>query len=131
MENSIIKEASRDALALGGWVFCILVIARATIGEYLPYAWKIIAALFFSVVLSFAVRDSETRISRLLILAFFTVLFYNEIVFSVFAAIAVVLVYISAFCLGIKKYPVIRATLIGALSSALSFLLFKYFLIIE
>jgi len=125
MKNSIIRESARDALALGGWAFCILVIARATIGEYMQYVSQIILAIILSSLLAFAVRGSETRISRALILAFFTIVFYNDLKFTIFAAFVVVILFLSAIVLEIKKESIIKGSILGVISSGLIFWLFK------
>jgi len=112
-----LKETARDTLALGSWAFCILVIARSSIDNYLEYTYQIIFSLLLLLVFGLFIKNSENHIARYLILAVFTILFYNEVNFTIVAIIVFILLLISAVYLDIKKTRIIIGILLGSLSS--------------
>lgn len=124
--NGWLKDSSRDTLALGGIAFCILVIARASIDQNLGFVYQIILALAISFLLALFIKNSETKIARGIILVFFTILFYNEIIFTSFALFVLILMVASAVYLKIEKKAIALGILIGVVSSAISYYLLNY-----
>jgi len=121
-----LKDSSRDTLALGGIAFCILVLARASIGQYLGFVYQILLALGLSFVLALFIKKSETKIARGIILVFFTILFYNEKVFTIFAIFVLILMIASAVYLKIEKKAIALGILLGVICSAVSYYLLNY-----
>ena len=94
------KEVARDLLALGSWVFYILVIGRALIKPYRPFADQIIIAGLIVIILGLVFRrfDFDDYVSRGLVLIFFTSIFYESLVYTLFAsAVGMLLVFSSYF----------------------------------
>ena len=84
------KELARDFLALGSWVFFVLVIVRLLI---LPYKWTYINHLYIAgglilLVDLFLRGRVDTYISRALVIVFYTSLFYENTLYSIFVKLA-------------------------------------------
>ena len=82
------KELARDFLALGSWVFFILVIARAFIKPYRPFVDQIIIAGIVLLILGLLIKKQDGYISKGLVLVYFTSIFYQDNVFTGFAILA-------------------------------------------
>ncbi len=82
------KEIARDFLAIGSWIFYVLVVARALIGPYRPFFDQVIIAGFVLIILAFVIRKYDGYVARAIVLAFFTSLFYEDNLFTGFAVLA-------------------------------------------
>ena len=94
------RENARDILALGSWIFYLLVIGRSLIKPYRPFADQIIIAGVIIIIsgLIFRKFDFDGYVARCLILVVFTSLFYNSFIYTLFAvATGFLLVYSSYF----------------------------------
>ncbi len=117
------KETARDMLAFGSWIFYILVIARALIKPYRPFADQIIIAGIILLFLSLFIKDSDSYIARGLILAVFTSLFYQDNLFTAFAVLALMGLAISSYLAGNSKIKIIRGLIVGVTSTLIAYYL--------
>lgn len=121
------KELVRDFLALGSWIFYILVIGRALIKPYRPFADQIIIAgvilLLVSWLFVLIKKDYDGYVARGLILAVFTILFYEDRIFSIFAVAVLIGLIISSYFVGNNKVKIIKGLIIGGLASWISYYL--------
>lgn len=118
-----LKEAARDTLALGGIAFYILVIARALIGPYWSYVYQLFIAFIILFLLTLFIKNSENHIARTVVLAFFTILFYNETRFTIFAIAIFFILVVSAGYLKISRAAILKGGLLGAASTLASYYL--------
>ena len=79
------KRLARDFLAMGSWVFYVLVLGRALIEPFRPFVDQVVIAGMFILVLGFKFRGVDYYVCRMLVLVVFTSLFYYSLVFSGFA----------------------------------------------
>lgn len=117
------KEVARDFLSLGSIVFFVLVVARALIKPYRPFVDQMIVAGLTLFILSFILKDSDNYIARSLILVVFTVLFYEDNVFTLFAILALVGVIISSYYSGTSKSQIFNGLINGIASSGVGYYL--------
>lgn len=116
------KELARDTLALGGIAFYFIVIGRALIGEYYTFVWQIAIAAFllFIFFLVFRKLELDYHIARALILVVFTILFYNDWKFSVFAVILFAVMLVCSLYVWKSKKKTFYGLVLGAIISVLS-----------
>jgi len=115
------KEVARDNLALGSIAFYILVMARALIGPYWEFLIQLITAGIFLMIISLFIKNTENHISRLTVLTVFTILFYNQMRFTIFVIILFCVIILSALVLKIKKNLIMNGIILGILSSIIGF----------
>lgn len=125
-KQPIIKNTARDFLAIGSWIFYILVIARVLIKPYRPFADQLIIAAIILLLLSLFIKDSDGYIARGLILAVFTSLFYQDNLFTLFAIIAFIGLIISSYFIGSSKIKIIKGLILGIISSAIGYYLANF-----
>jgi hypothetical protein len=82
------KEIARDVLALGSWVFFILVIARAAIKPYRPFLDQLIIAGVVLSIIGFFWKKANGYISRGAVLVVLTSLFYQSLIYTWFVSLA-------------------------------------------
>jgi hypothetical protein len=128
MKNKRQREIARDFLALGSWVFYALVIGRALIKPYRPFVDQIIIAGLVIILLSLVFKNFDGYVSRGLVLVVFTSLFYNSLVYTVFAVAAGLLLIVSSYLVGngIRKisYGLIAGLLVILVSYFLTLIYF-------
>lgn len=126
-----LKEAARDTIALGGIAFFIIIIGRALIGPYWSFVYQLLLGFIIFLLIRLIIRDSDTKVAIACIIAVFTMLFYNEIRFTIFAVVILVLLILSAIYLKIKKKAILLGAVLGLISAVLSYYLVpiiaKYF----
>ena len=115
------KELSRDILALGSWVFYILVIARALIQPYRPFVDQLIIAAIALLILNMFIKNSDNYTARALILAIFTSLFYQSTTFSAFALVILIGLIISSHHINNSKTTLAKGILAGIISSSIAY----------
>ena len=94
-------ETARDLLALGSWVFYILVIGRALIKPYRPFVDEIIIAGVVVVLAGMMFLEFDGYIARALVLVIFTSMFYENVIYTSFASIVGLLMLFSSY--GLNK----------------------------
>ena len=110
------KEMARDVLALGSWVFYVLVIGRALIKPYRPFVDQLVIAAFVLVVIGFFISKVDWYVARGLVLAVFTILFYEDAVYSGFAVVASVLLIVSSKYVGTDWKRILLGLGIGVIA---------------
>ncbi|MAG91896.1 hypothetical protein CMO83_04430 [Candidatus Woesearchaeota archaeon] len=121
MKKSWLKEIARDLLALGSIPFYFLVVIRAIIGKYELFINQMVIAAIAIFILYFVIKGSNLHIARSIPIVVFTSLFYNEMLFAVFAVLVWVLLLVSAFYINRKVGFVIRGLIIGVISSLVGY----------
>ena|SRR3990172_2179620 len=118
MEKMWKKEVARDLLALGSWVFYILVIGRALIKPYRPFADQIIIAGLIVIILGLVFRrfDFDDYVSRGLVLIFFTSIFYETLVYTLFASAVGLLLVFSSYFIKRDAKRIVIGFIIGGLA---------------
>jgi len=117
MKTSWLKEMARDLLALGSIPFYFLVIIRAIIGKYNVFVYQMLIAAVVIFVLYFMIKNSSMHIARALVAVVFTIMFYNEMLYTVFAGLIWVLMVISSYYIKRSFGFVSRGIIIGIISS--------------
>tara|TARA_Y100000310_G_scaffold268354_1_gene280920 strand:- start:1331 stop:1732 length:402 start_codon:yes stop_codon:yes gene_type:complete len=120
------KETARDFLALGSWIFYILVIARALIQPYRPFVDQMVIAGILLLIINLLIKNYDSYISRGLILVVFTILFYNNQMFSIFAILALIGIIISSYFVGNNKIKILKGGIIGAIVTAIAYYLANF-----
>lgn len=125
--RKIKNEIARDFLALGSWVFYALVIGRALIEPFRPFVDQLIIAGFSIAVIGRMIEHDE-YIARALVLAFFTGAFYQDVIYSGFAFMAVIGVVASAKYIKREWNEILKGIIIGAISIFIGYYVpFTYF----
>jgi len=117
------KEIARDFLALGSWVFYILVVGRAFIQPFRPFADRLIIGGILLFLTGIFINKYGGYISRGLVLFVFITMFYNNNTFSIFAIFAFIGLIISSYILTKSKRGIILELVIGGIISLLSYYL--------
>lgn len=121
-----LKEVSRDALALGSWVFFLLVIGRAFIGPYYPFAYQLIISAITLVLISLIFRDYEGYVARALVVGILTVIFYEDFGFGVFTGLIFIGVVFASWYLGNNWKRIVYGLIIGGIGAGLGYYLGYY-----
>tara|TARA_Y100000310_G_C20689727_1_gene821419 strand:+ start:1670 stop:2053 length:384 start_codon:yes stop_codon:yes gene_type:complete len=82
------KEIARDVLALGSWVFFILVIARAAIKPYRPFLDQLIIAGIVLLIIGIFWKKANGYVARGIVLVVFTSIFYQSLIYTYFVILA-------------------------------------------
>ena len=121
--NNWKKELARDFLALGSWVFYVLVVVRILI---LPYRWPylnhlLIAGGLILLVDLFLRGKVDGYVGRAVVIAFYTCLFYENRLFSIFVTLAVIGLIISSNYLGNNWKKILYGVLVGLIGVVIRF----------
>lgn len=125
MTNKWAKSISRDVLALGGIPFYIIVMARATIGEFQLFINQLLLAIVILYVLQFVVKQTNLHLARGFILFVFISFFYRDLTFAVSAFLLWLAALAAAFYLQTKVSSIIKGIILGVASAAAAY----YFLL--
>ena len=107
------KEAARDVLALGSWIFYLLVVGRALIKPYRPFVDQIVIAAVVLILAGLIFVKWEKYVARGLVLAFFTSLFYEDALFTGFSILVFGLMIVSSKMVGNSWKEIVFGILIG------------------
>ena len=119
------KEITRDFIALGSWVFYFLVVARILVLPYRwPYLYHIIVAGIFILILEIFLNtiSIDYYISRALVLSIFTIFFYNNKIFTIFAILSFIGLLISSWYINKDFKRIVFGLILGIIGSGLGFL---------
>ena len=108
-------EFARDFVSLGSWVFFFLVIVRALIKPYRPFADQMIIAGLILLVIYFAFKHNN-YVSKALPLTIFTSLFYESRLFTGFAILACLGVILSSYYINGSLKKIFLGLLFGILA---------------
>lgn len=117
------KEFIRDVLALGSWVFYVLVIGRALIEPYRPFVDQVVIAGIFIILVFAFWKDFDDYIARGFILIVFTILFYESLIYTIFAIAIGLLLIFSSYSVYRKITKIIKGLLIGFVAMLLGYFL--------
>ena len=107
------KEAARDVLALGSWIFYLIVIARALIKPYRPFVDQVVIAGVVLLVLLFLIKDSDGYLARGLVLVVFTSIFYQDNLFTGFVFLAMIGMIASSWYVGNSFRKIVVGLVVG------------------
>ncbi len=109
------KEIPRDILAFGSWIFYILVIARALIKPYRPFVDQLVISGII-LLISELIINHDTYTAKAIVLVFFTSLFYQDRIFTIFAFLVFLGLIFSSYYCGNKKLDILKGLMIGTIS---------------
>ena len=119
MKKEWIKDLARDLIALGGVPFLVLTIARVSMGPaYYPLEFIVSAGLFFILKMIF---KAESHAGIGVILLIFTSIYYNHVLFTVFALIVYIGIVISLFYLKKNRAEILKGILLGLISAGIGY----------
>ena len=127
MKSSWLKEIARDLFAFGSIPFYFLVAIRAIIGNYKPFVNQLAVAAIAIFILWLIIKNSDLHIARSLVIVIFTSLFYQAVLYTIFASLVWVLLLVSAYYIKRKIGFVIRGIIIGIVSSLAGYYIAPYF----
>tara|TARA_Y100000310_G_scaffold65417_1_gene60906 strand:- start:6154 stop:6537 length:384 start_codon:yes stop_codon:yes gene_type:complete len=110
------KEISRDVLAFGSIIFYILVIVRALIKPYRPFVDSLIVAILILIIISIFIKNYDSYVARGFVLAFFTSVFYQDRLFTIFASFLFLVLITSSYYIGTEKSKILKGLIFGAIS---------------
>lgn len=122
--KSFIDEIARDSLALGSIPMFIIVAARSTVGSHYTFLYQILLAGLILFILSFFLK-SQNHLARSILLYIFTILFYNDLKFTLFASFLLILILGSVAYLKYPKKQIIFGIINGLISSGISYYIVK------
>ncbi len=122
----LINEIARDSLAIGSIPIFIIVAIRSTIGEHYIFLYQIFLAGLILFILSLFLK-SQNHLTRGIVLYIFTILFYNDIKYTIFATALIILILISLIYLKYSKKQILFGILTGLISSGISYWILKPF----
>jgi len=117
------EEIARDLVALGGLPFYLLVLVRASIGEYVSFLIQVALALPVLYLLAYFVKGSNLHIARALILVVFTSKFYDALPFTIFSTLVWLGMIYALVRLNKSAGEIIKGIAIGAVSVAINYAL--------
>jgi hypothetical protein len=123
LSGNVKEVVSRDLIALGGMPFYLLIIVRASIGDYPYFLSHVAIALPVVYLFSRIVKGSNLHIARALILVVFTSLFYEHLPFTIFASLVWVFMILSLYYLKVSGREIVKGIAAGVVSAAISYLL--------
>jgi len=115
------KEVARDTIAIGSVIFYIIVFVRAVIGNFPPFVYQLLIAGFFLFIFSQFFKSANQHMARGIILGTFVTLFYESIIFTVFALFIFVLMIVSLRYLKVKDKAITNGALQGIVSAGLGY----------
>ena len=119
------KENFRDFLALGSWVFFLLVIARALIQPYRPFVDQMIIAGIILVLIAFIWNKDNWAgyVARGFVIIVFTTIFYGDAFFTGFAWLVFIGLIYSSLKVGRKWKEIGYGFIVGIISSGVAWYL--------
>ncbi|MEQ9618910.1 MAG: hypothetical protein RIG61_07020 [Deltaproteobacteria bacterium] len=121
LSKNMKEEVARDLFALGGLPFYLLVLVRATIGNYHTFLYQVVIALPVMFLMSKFVKNSNLHIARGLILVVFTSIFYEALSFTIFSILVWVFMILSLIYLKVDTKEIIKGVALGVVSVVISY----------
>ena len=116
-------EIARDSMAFGSILFYLIVIARATIGEYMIFVYQLLIALAILILSSFIIKNTNQHLARAFVLVVFTSIFYKDTFYTVFVSIVWLLMIGAAFYIKLNKKSIGRGIILGVIVALVSYYL--------
>jgi len=120
MNKNLKKEIARDIIALGSIPFYLIVIIRALIKPYIPFAYYLIIGFVILFILSKVIKNSNWYAARGFLLFVFTSFFYGSVLYAVFACLLWLMIIFSLRHLKVESKEVLKGTLLGLVSALVS-----------
>lgn len=127
-EQTFVDKTSLDLLALGSWVFYVIVLARAFIDVYRPFIDYLIIAAAILVISSAIVKDYDGYTARVIVLVVFTSNFYNSLFFTIFSSVIAALMIVASYNLKTSKKSILQAALVAGIAIGVAFLAVNVYL---
>ena len=115
------REMARDVLALGSWVFYILVIARALIKPYRPFADQLIIAGIVLILISLIYKNWDDYVARAFVLIIFTSIFYQSLIYTFFVSLIGIILIYSSWYGGNNLRKIFYGLIIGIVSISIGY----------
>ena len=125
MNKNWLKEGARDIIALGSIPFFLLVLMRVSLLNKPDYFSQFIIAGIL-LIISYYIFKPNLYAGLGLIVLTFTVLYYDQLRFTIFAIIAYLLLIFSLVYLKENKIKIFKGILLGAISVGLSYYLVHF-----
>ena len=120
MKKEWLREFARDFVALGGIPFFILVLVRVSLLERPDFFSQfIIAGVIFIILMLIFKSDMYSGLG--LIVLVFTIIYYEQTRFTIFAILAYILLIISLFYLKIDKKHIFKGISFGVIGTIISY----------
>lgn len=116
-------EIARDSMAFGSILFYLIILARATIGEYMIFVYQLLIALAILVISSFIIKNTNHHLARALVLIVFTSIFYKDLFFTIFVFIVWLFMIGSAFYIKLNKKSIFKGIILGIVATVVSYYL--------
>ncbi|MFA4952805.1 MAG: hypothetical protein WC584_01130 [Candidatus Pacearchaeota archaeon] len=123
-KQNICKEFARDFLALGSIPFFVLVLVRIWIIHDLEYLSQFAIAGGLFLILTFLFKSNLYSGLSFVILVF-TILFYNDKIFTIFAVLVYLVLICSLVYLNYEKKKISYGFLFGVLSTGIGYYIIK------
>lgn len=115
IKKQLLREFARDLIALASIPFLVLTIVRVSVLDiYYPTQFIISSCLFF---IFKAVCGGNLHAGLGIILLLFTSLYYNRLLFTIFALLVYIGIIFSLFYLGQNRKNILKGILFGGISA--------------
>lgn len=121
-----LKELARDAVALGGVPFAILVLARISILDNWVYFSKLFFAIIILILFSVFTKSNLHSGLATIILIFLSI-HYNRLPFTIFAFLVYISMLISLIYLKNNTRKVFWGVVFGIVASSVSWILVNFY----
>ena len=109
-------EIARDSMAFGSILFYLIVIARATIGDYMIFVYHLLIALVILMLFYFIIKNANYHIARAFVLVVFTSLFYKDNFYTIFVSLIWLFMMGAAFYIKLKKESIFKGIILGIIA---------------
>jgi len=116
MDKKWKKEIARDIIALGSIPFYFIVFIRAIIGQYQPFVYRLVIAFVVLVILGKIFKNINLYIGRGLVLAVFTLFFYQAMLYAIFVVLLWIGMLFSLNYLKVKNREIVSGVILGVIS---------------
>lgn len=123
VKSSWKRETARDFIALGGLAFYFIVIGRAFVSEYYAFVLQLVFSAVFLVLFSLFFKRADYHIARSIVIIIFSIIFYQDIIFSIFAGFLFLGILFCVHYLKTNFREIIIGLILGGISALLSFYL--------
>jgi hypothetical protein len=120
------EQVARDFIAVGSWVFYILIFGRALIRPFRPLTDQLFFGALLLILAKYLVRRHDQYVARGVVLAVAVIIFYENITFSIFIVAASVGLIIASRRLGSAWRDIAMGLLIGGIAAAIAVLVGHY-----
>tara|TARA_Y100000310_G_C20633582_1_gene789984 strand:- start:1273 stop:1662 length:390 start_codon:yes stop_codon:yes gene_type:complete len=124
-KTKILKEISRDIIALGSPIFFVFILIRVSIAQDQVYLSQFIFAGILFLVLMFLLKSSIYSGLGLIALIF-TSIFYNYLPYTIFGSLVYIGLIFSLIYLKKDKKEIFKGILFGLVSSTIGYYLVDF-----